>query len=101
MNIQPQTVAPDADTARARRFVFVLLDNFYATGGNSANGHQWITQANEPSYTLWPGYEGRSYPFDGSDPLAYSARGFIWDAALSQNKSVAVFGCVLSNKKSG
>jgi len=71
---------------------FVTLDNMYATGGNSANGHQWVTQANEVSYTIWPGYEGRSYPFDGSDPLAYSARGFIWDAALAQNKSVAVFG---------
>jgi YVTN family beta-propeller protein len=71
---------------------FVTLDNLYATGGNSANGHQWVTQANEVSYTLWPGYEGRSYPFDGTDPLAYSARGFIWDAALARGKSVAVFG---------
>ena len=71
---------------------YVLLDNMYATGGNSANGHQWLTQANEPSYTLWPGYQGRSYPFDGSDPLAYSARGFIWDAALALDKTVAVFG---------
>ena len=71
---------------------FVLLDNIYATGGNSASGHQWVTQANEPSYTLWPGYQGRSYPFDGTDPLAYSARGFIWDAALARGKSVAVFG---------
>src|SRR6185436_6112914 len=25
---------------------FVLLDNFYATGGNSGDGHQWLTQAN-------------------------------------------------------
>ena len=44
---------------------FVLLDNFYATGGNSADGHQWLTQANETAYALWQGYEGRSYPFDG------------------------------------
>lgn len=71
---------------------FVLLDNFYATGGNSANGHQWVTQANETSYTLWPGYSGRSYPFDGSDPLAYAARGFIWDAALARGRTVSVFG---------
>ena len=71
---------------------FVTLDNFFATGGNSASGHQWVTQANEVSYTIWPGYEGRSYPFDGSDPLAYAARGFIWDAALAQRKTVAVFG---------
>jgi YVTN family beta-propeller protein len=71
---------------------FVLLDNFYTTGGNSANGHQWVTQGNEASYTLWPGYSGRSYPFDGSDPLAYSSGGFIWDAVLAKGKSVAVFG---------
>ena len=71
---------------------FALLDNFYATGRNSANGHQWLTQANETSYTLWPGYEGRSYPYDGSDPLAYSSGGFIWDAALSRGKTVAVYG---------
>jgi YVTN family beta-propeller protein len=71
---------------------FVLLDNFYTTGGNSANGHQWVTQGNEVSYTLWPGYSGRSYPYDGSDPLAYSSGGFIWDAVLAKGKSVAVFG---------
>ena len=48
---------------------YVVLDNFYATGGNSADGHQWLTQANEVSYALWPGYQGRSYPFDGTDPI--------------------------------
>jgi DNA-binding beta-propeller fold protein YncE len=71
---------------------FVLLDNFYATGGNSANGHQWLTQGNETSYTLWPGYEGRSYPYDGTDPIAYSRAGFLWDAALDAGKSVRVYG---------
>src|SRR4030095_3874716 len=35
---------------------FVLLDNLYASGGNSGDGHQWVTQANETSYALWPGY---------------------------------------------
>ncbi len=71
---------------------FVLLDNFYATGGNSADGHQWITQANETDYALWPGYGGRSYPFDGSDPIAYSKEGFLWDYALAAHKTVRVFG---------
>ena len=51
-----------------------LLDNFYATGGNSADGHQWLTQASETDYTYWPGYEGRSYPYDGDDPMADAAR---------------------------
>ncbi len=71
---------------------FVLLDNLYATGGNSADGHQWLTQANETAYTMWPGYAGRSYPFDGTDPIAYSSGGFIWDLALARKKSVRVFG---------
>jgi hypothetical protein len=71
---------------------FVLLDNFYATGGNSADGHQWITQANEVSYCLWPGFLGRSYPFDGTDPLAISSSGFLWDLALARGKTVRVYG---------
>ena len=71
---------------------FVTLDRFFASGGNSADGHQWLTQANETEYTLWPLYEGRSYPYDGSDPLAYSSGGFIWEAAAARKKSVAVFG---------
>jgi YVTN family beta-propeller protein len=71
---------------------YVLLDNFYATGGNSADGHQWLTQANESGYALWQGYEGRSYPFDGSDPLAPAATGFLWDLAMSRHKTVRVYG---------
>ncbi|MFN0102786.1 MAG: bifunctional YncE family protein/alkaline phosphatase family protein [Bryobacteraceae bacterium] len=71
---------------------FVLLDNFYATGGNSADGHQWATQANETAYCLWPGYDGRSYPYDGTDPLAYSSSGFLWDFALARGKSVRLYG---------
>jgi DNA-binding beta-propeller fold protein YncE len=71
---------------------FVLLDNFYATGGNSADGHQWITQANETDYALWPGYGGRSYPFDGTDPIAMSKSGFLWDYALAAHKTVRDYG---------
>lgn len=71
---------------------FVLLDNLYATGGNSADGHQWVTQANEVAYALWPGYAGRSYPFDGTDPLAYASGGFLWDYALARKKSVKIYG---------
>jgi YVTN family beta-propeller protein len=71
---------------------FVLLDNFYATGGNSADGHQWLTQANEVAYCLWPGYTGRSYPFDGTDPIAYSQSGFIWELAQKAGKTVRIYG---------
>jgi len=81
-----------ADNHRKIAREFVLLDNFYASGGNSGDGHQWVTQANETSYALWPAYQGRSYPYDGTDPIAYSKAGFIWDAAVAKGKSVAVYG---------
>ena len=71
---------------------FVTLDHFFASGGNSADGHNWITQANETDYPMWPLYFGRSYPSEGVDPLAYSAGGFLWEAALARQKSVVVFG---------
>ncbi|WP_321471773.1 alkaline phosphatase family protein [uncultured Paludibaculum sp.] len=71
---------------------FVLLDNFYASGGNSADGHQWLAQANEVSYALWPGYAGRSYPFDGTDPLAIGRGGTIWDMARKLGKTVRLYG---------
>jgi len=71
---------------------FVLLDNFYANGGNGADGHQWVTQASETDYTYWPGYTGRSYPKNGDDPLAFANSGFLWDNALRGKRTFADFG---------
>jgi len=71
---------------------FVLLDNFFANGGNSADGHQWLTQASETDYTYWPGYNGRSYPKNGDDPLAFAGSGFLWDHLITHHKTFADFG---------
>ena len=71
---------------------FVLFDHFFATGGNSADGHQWLTQANETEYPMWPLYVGRSYPSEGVDALTYSSGGFLWEAAQAKGKTVSVFG---------
>lgn len=71
---------------------FVLLDHFFASGGNSADGHNWLTQANETAYPMWPLYYGRSYPSEGNDPLTYSSGGFLWEAAAAKNKRVVSFG---------
>lgn len=71
---------------------YVTLDRFFASGGNSADGHQWLTQANETEYPMWPLYYGRSYPSEGEDPLAYSSGGFLWEAAQANGKTVTVFG---------
>jgi len=69
-----------------------VLDHFFASGGNSADGHQWLTQANETEYPLWPLYYGRTYPSEGNDPLAYSSGGFLWQSAQDKGKRVTVFG---------
>ncbi len=71
---------------------FVLLDNYYCNGVNSADGHAWTTEANatthfERSFGGWT----RSYPF-GDDPLATSATGYIWDSALDHGLTVRNFG---------
>jgi hypothetical protein len=71
---------------------FVLLDHFFASGGNSADGHQWLVSANETEYPMWPLYYGRSYPSEGRDALAYSSGGFLWEGAQAKGKKVSVFG---------
>jgi len=71
---------------------FVTIDHFFASGGNSADGHQWLTQANETEYPMWPLYFGRSYPSEGIDALTYSSGGFLWESAQAKGLSTAVFG---------
>ena len=71
---------------------FVLLDHFFASGGNSADGHNWLTQGIETAYPMWPLYSGRSYPSEGNDPLAYSSGGFLWEAAAAKGKTAVSFG---------
>ena len=71
---------------------FLLLDNLYSNGRHSDDGHQWLTQAIATGYVWWPGYGGRSSPFSGNDPIAFSSRGAIWDIATAAGKSVQVFG---------
>ena len=56
-NGDPSLVMFGADVTPNQQRVaeqFVLLDNFYATGGNSGDGHQWATQANETAYACGP-----------------------------------------------
>jgi YVTN family beta-propeller protein len=72
---------------------FPLLDNFYADGDLSADGHQWAVQANVPDYLEKAfGSFVRSYPYNGGDAMAYAKTGFLWDNALRHDKSVSIFG---------
>jgi YVTN family beta-propeller protein len=72
---------------------FTLFDNFYCSGVLSADGHIWADQAYVGDY-LEKAFGGftRSYPDDGSDPLAYAATGFLWDNALAHGKSLRNYG---------
>jgi phospholipase C len=72
---------------------FVLLDNFYCSGVLSADGHQWATEAFATDY-LEKSFGGfnRSYPYNGTDPMAYASSGFIWDKVLKKGLSFRDYG---------
>jgi YVTN family beta-propeller protein len=72
---------------------FVLLDNFFAAGTVSPDGHQWLTQAMVTPYLerAFPTFI-RSYPYSGEDPLAFAPTGFLWTNAQAHGLSVRVYG---------
>jgi len=60
---------------------FGLFDNFYDEGTLSADGHNWLMQANVNDYIEKEfGAFYRSYPAQGGDALAYQRDGFLWNA---------------------
>jgi len=72
---------------------FILLDNFYASGKCSAEGHQWtdasiVTDYIEKNVRAW----FRSYPHVQEDALVYAPTGFLWDNALKYGKNVRIYG---------
>lgn len=72
---------------------FTLFDNFYCSGVLSADGHSWVNEAYVTDY-LEKAFGGftRSYPDDGSDPLAYPSSGFLWDNALARKRTFRNYG---------
>jgi hypothetical protein len=72
---------------------FTLFDNFYCSGVLSADGHTWCNEAYVSDYLEKAfGHFTRSYPDDGSDPLAYVPTGFLWDNALLHKRTVRMYG---------
>jgi YVTN family beta-propeller protein len=72
---------------------FVLLDNFYCSGVLSADGHSWVNAAYATDYLEKQfGQFTRSYPYEGSDPLAFPTTGFLWDNALAGGKTFRNYG---------
>ncbi|MEV6927288.1 alkaline phosphatase family protein [Dactylosporangium sp. NPDC051485] len=71
---------------------FGLYDNTYDIGTNSAEGHNWLMQADNPEYTESSAGEYlRSYDTE-DDALGHQTTGFIWTGAQAAGKTVRNFG---------
>ncbi|MBV8852525.1 MAG: PD40 domain-containing protein, partial [Sinobacteraceae bacterium] len=83
-------VTPNAHALVQR---FPLLDNFYDPSRQSADGHNWITQAMAPydDDVQSPDWL-RDYPSNGGDALAYQEKGHLWDAAARAGVTVKNYG---------
>ena len=88
-------VTPNFHTLATR---FGDLDNFYDEGTLSADGHNWLVQAEANDYVEKEfGAFYRSYPSQGGDALAYQRDGFLWDAAEKAGLGVQNFGEYIYN----
>ncbi len=87
--IYPQNITPNHHALAEQ---YVLLDNFYCNGVNSADGHSWCTEGNNSDH-LEKSFGGfvRSYTF-GDDPLTYSSSGFIWNNVLEHGLTFRNYG---------
>ena len=77
-------VTPNAHTLAN---TYGLFDNFYDEGTLSADGHNWLMQADANDYIEKEfGAFYRSYPAQGGDALAYQRDGFLWNAAAGRRQ---------------
>ncbi len=71
---------------------FGLYDNTYDVGTNSAEGHNWLMQGDNPEYTeSSAGEYTRSYDTE-EDVLGHQRSGFLWTAIQSARKSARNYG---------
>jgi autotransporter-associated beta strand protein/YVTN family beta-propeller protein len=87
--IYPRFVSPNHHALAEQ---YVLLDNYYCNGVNSADGHSWSTEGNNTDH-LEKSFGGftRSYTF-GDDPLTFSSSGFIWNNVLGHGLTFRNYG---------
>ena len=72
---------------------FPLLDNFYDPSRQSADGHNWITQAMAPYADDIQSPDWlRDYPSNGGDAIAYQKKGHLWDQAAKAGVSFKNYG---------
>ena len=84
-----KTVTPNQHALEKQ---FGLYDNLYDIGTNSAEGHNWLMQAENPEYTeSSAGEYVRSYDTE-DDVLGHQRSGFLWTSALSAGATARNFG---------
>jgi DNA-binding beta-propeller fold protein YncE len=85
-----QDIAPNH---RKLAMDYVLLDNFYASGDVSVDGHHWSKAAYVPDFMqrTWPQqYSGKGAP-RLPENLSMPPSGFIWDAVRRAGKSYRTY----------
>ena len=88
-NTAGQKVTPNQQ-ALAKKFG--LYDNTYDVGTNSAEGHNWMMQADNPEYSeSSAGEYQRSYDTE-EDVLGHQRSGFLWTAAESAGATPGTTG---------
>ncbi len=84
-----QQVTPNQH-ALARQFG--LYDNTYDVGTNSAEGHNWLMQGDDPEYTeSSAGEYTRSYDTE-EDVLGHQRSGFLWTAIQAAGQKARNYG---------
>jgi YVTN family beta-propeller protein len=78
---------------------FPLFDNFYDPSRQSADGHQWITEAMAPyADDIQSPDWVRSYPGgNAGDALAYQKKGFLFSEAAAAGLPVKIYGEYVEN----
>ena len=78
---------------------FPLFDNFYDPSRQSADGHQWITEAMAPyADDIQSPDWVRSYPGgNAGDALAYQKKGFLFSEASAAGLPVKIYGEYVEN----
>jgi YVTN family beta-propeller protein len=84
-----QNVTPNQHALAAQ---FGLYDNVYDIGTNSAEGHNWLMQGDDPEYTeSSAGEYERSYDTE-EDVLGHQRSGFLWTAIEDAGKTARNYG---------
>ncbi|WP_433874512.1 alkaline phosphatase family protein [Sinomonas atrocyanea] len=98
-----------APNTRALAKQFTTIDNFYADAEVSANGWNWVTQANSNPYAeqMWPAnYSGRKapYPSENSNPETAAqepGNSYVWQRLDKAGVSFRNYGFFVNNTANG